>query len=114
MVQPVAYAELWQRIAGEIVKDRGPFYVAEAEARKRRCGARLDLPPSVGQSWEAFYSCESSYYEATTQALTDQGMASIFVNPADGSTIYVIDGAIVRWQLADRMPAVGVGPRPIR
>jgi hypothetical protein len=113
MVQPVAYAELWQRVAAEIVKDRKPVYIAEAEARRRRCGARLDLPPSVGQSWEAFYGCESSYYEATTQVMTDEGRASIFVNPADGSTIYVIDGAIARWQQAERMPAVGAGPRPI-
>ena len=110
---PVAYAELWQQLAGRIVEDLAEMYAAGAKARSERCGDRLDLSPRIGQPWTEFVSCQTDYYEHFSEAVLNEGSASVFVHAAGGLSIYVMDGEIVRWEKPQRMPAVGAPPPPI-
>jgi hypothetical protein len=111
-VVPTAYSELWERLVARIVADQAPIYVALGSERASRCGDRLDTKPRIGQTWQEFRSCQSSYYELQARVMIPEGWSSVFMRPEDDSRVYVTNGEIVRWERRDPLPAVGAGPPP--
>ena len=110
VMYPIAYSDLWQQIAGQIVDDLEGQYASGAKARAERCGDRLGLPPRIGQPWTEFVSCQSGYYEHLADAVLDDGSASVFIHAESGFRIYVIDDEIVSWEKPPTMPGVGAAP----
>jgi len=111
VVYPVAYSQLWEDIAAQIVEERSGVYASEARAQRERCGSQLDLPPRLGQRWSEFVRCQSNYYELEAEVQLAEGSASVFVQTESGSRISVVDDEIVRWEKPFASPARGTPGR---
>jgi hypothetical protein len=98
MIYEATFRDLGQIVAAELVEERRSFYAERDESMRARCESRLDAPPAVGQRWEDFESCQSARFEASGESHLAEGTASIYSNDDRSVNVYVIDGAIVRWE----------------
>jgi hypothetical protein len=96
LMYPAAHSRLWDELAAKIAADARVIQVAAAKAQRRRCGARLDRPPTIGQAWSKFVSCQSADFVPTSEQRSRDRVTSVFLDEAGGVQVTVADGRIVR------------------
>lgn len=100
MLYDAVYAELWERIATAIARDREPARVAHRADRWKSCGQELGAKPRPGISWARFRRCQTDVYEFRGREPVHGRLASVY-EMRDGLTVvYVVGDEIVQWRAA--------------
>jgi len=98
LMYPAAHTRLWDELAAQIAADARVIQVAAAKAQRARCGASIDRPPTIGQAWSKFVTCQSADFSLQSEQNARNRVTAVFVDAVGGIQVTVVDDRIVRLQ----------------
>jgi hypothetical protein len=99
LMYPVAHGRLWDELAAQIAADARVIQVAAAKAQRARCSERLDRPPTIGQAWSKFVSCQSADFVQQSEQHSRDRITAVFIDEAGGIQVTVADDRIIRLEM---------------
>lgn len=99
LMYPAAHGRLWDELAAQLAADARTIQVAAAKAQRARCGERFDRPPTIGQSWSRFVTCQSADFRPQSEQRARDQVTSVYLDPASGVQVTVVDDRIVHLEI---------------
>jgi len=96
LMYPAAHARLWDELAAQMAADARVLQVAAAKAQRERCGSRLDRPPTIGQAWSKFVTCQSADFVPQSEQRSRGRLTFVYLDEVGGIQVTVTDDRIVR------------------